>query len=772
MKIKEFAIWKYGPLSGTGKVEPGNFNLFFGPNEQGKTLTIDALVKLLLKKSYKEFEENINRVNELPEGYVILERGDGKTTKLPEAGDLTRATGLTASECRNIFIIRDSDLSISREGEFYKGVTNRLTGLRTEEIERIKTGIRELARLTPKGEFLDTSPQKLKSNLARAGRLVEQIRELKESLEAEGYDRFETELAQINTRIVNTEQDLKRYEEARRREIYQKGSSALKLLQEACREAASLQRFNREDLERWQMLQSKVEPLQTEERRIREELGSANRELQQARQQAGQLNIAVQQLERTAALFSEQVELMLKDYESLSQELARQETLGGNLCTPRAATFAAALLLISLAGAIIRPAWWLLPLIGGSLVLILIFSGIRLSLARKKGRLAALWQEIYSRAAGLGAVADHPGELLAWWGEFKNRLAAEGQRLTGANSKVALQENLVERFRDQLNKLADHITQVERDLQQLMQEAAASSLQEYRQKLELKLELENQVQQQKAVLESHFSIPGSLSLPEQVSIWKSSLEKLEPFAGLGVGLIYNEQEVSRLEQELGKLRRRQEELTGKWGIYRKQLQDIEQEINKILCDEVSLMYCQTLADLEAAGKNLKEWIGRQEDNRRWALAAIELFDQIAAEEELKVLELFGEQSPVSRYFSEITGGRYTEVLFDTDQRKIMVDPAGESALCADQLSGGAYDQLYFSIRLALGEKLLAGETGFFILDDPFIKADPDRLKILLNMLLQVADSGWQVLYFSAKGEVRDTLQGKLQSGRVKEFCLG
>ena len=119
----------------------------------------------------------------------------------------------------------------------------------------------------------DTSPQKLKSNLARAGRLVEQIRELKESLEAEGYDRFETELAQINTRIVNTEQDLKRYEEARRREIYQKGSSALKLLQEACREAASLQRFNREDLERWQMLQSKAEPLQTEERRIREELG-------------------------------------------------------------------------------------------------------------------------------------------------------------------------------------------------------------------------------------------------------------------------------------------------------------------------------------------------------------------------------------------------------------------------------------------------------------------------------------------------------------------
>ena len=47
MRIKEFAIWKYGPLAGAGKMELGDLNLFFGPNEQGKTLMIDALVKML-----------------------------------------------------------------------------------------------------------------------------------------------------------------------------------------------------------------------------------------------------------------------------------------------------------------------------------------------------------------------------------------------------------------------------------------------------------------------------------------------------------------------------------------------------------------------------------------------------------------------------------------------------------------------------------------------------------------------------------------------------
>ncbi|HHX87975.1 MAG TPA: AAA family ATPase [Firmicutes bacterium] len=772
MKINEFAIWKYGPLSGAGKMELSSFNLFYGPNEQGKTLTIDALVKLLLGKGYKEFKD-INRVDQTPEGYLIIEMNGGETEKLPEAGDLTRFTGLTAAECRNIFIIRDSDLSISQENEFYKGVTNRLTGLRSEEIEHIKARLRELARLTPGGDFQDTSPQKLKSSLARARQLVEQISEQARSLEEEGYDKFEIELAHIKGQIASIGQQLKRYEEARRREIYQRGSDALQSLREACRKAAALDKFNRDDLERWQLLQSKTEPLQKKEQGTREDLGSAQEELRQDREQVRRYELLVQELERTAALFSEQVEPKLKDYLNVSRELAGQESLGGNLFTPRAAMFAAALLLISLAGAILRPSlWWFFPLAGGSLAFILIFIGIRFGLARKKGRLAASWQEISARAAELGARADHSEELLGWWGDFKRRQVDEEQRFNEAKNKVALQDTLVERFESELNDLADEMKQAEQKLRKLMQLAKVSSLQEYRQKLEAKLELENQVQQQKAVLESHFSLPGNLSLPEKISTWESRLKSLEPYAGLGTGLYYSEQETSQLEHKLERFRGRQEELEEKWSKYRQQLQEIEQSVNGIFSEEIGFIHCQTLADLEAAGKSLQQWIDTHKDSRQWALTATELFDQIAAEEEQKVLELFGKESLVSRYFSEITSSRYGGVLFDPEQRKIMVSPAEGPALCAGQLSGGAYDQLYFSIRLALGEKLLAGGRGFFILDDPFIKADPDRLRILLNMLLQVADSGWQVLYFSAKGEVRDTLQGELQSGRVKEFNFG
>ena len=64
MKITEFRINRYGqPLSDSGKISLQDFNLFFGQNEDGKTLTIDALVKMMLGGNIGEFEK-IDRVDD------------------------------------------------------------------------------------------------------------------------------------------------------------------------------------------------------------------------------------------------------------------------------------------------------------------------------------------------------------------------------------------------------------------------------------------------------------------------------------------------------------------------------------------------------------------------------------------------------------------------------------------------------------------------------------------------------------------------------------
>jgi exonuclease SbcC len=188
MRIKEFYIKRYGPLQEITYTLSHPFNLIVGKNEDGKTLTIDALVKLLLGRNVRDFGHIIDRVEESPEGYCVIEGDDGKEIKLPEKGDLTTIAAVTASECRNIFIIRDSDLSIARESEFYTTVTNRLTGLRTEEILKTKEALREIGKITPGGMFRDIKDEVLKTRLEGAKELLGTIDDVAREMREEKLD--------------------------------------------------------------------------------------------------------------------------------------------------------------------------------------------------------------------------------------------------------------------------------------------------------------------------------------------------------------------------------------------------------------------------------------------------------------------------------------------------------------------------------------------------------------------------------------------------------
>jgi len=107
------------------------------------------------------------------------------------------------------------------------------------------------------------------------------------------------------------------------------------------------------------------------------------------------------------------------------------------------------------------------------------------------------------------------------------------------------------------------------------------------------------------------------------------------------------------------------------------------------------------------------------------------------------------------------------VKYDKDENKIYVRNKDGEWLDTDKLSGGTFDQLYFVIRVALGENLLRDEKGFFILDDPFVKSDPERLNKQINMLRKIIDSGWQILYFSCKGEVKELLKKDIKEGKIQ-----
>lgn len=94
---------------------------------------------------------------------------------------------------------------------------------------------------------------------------------------------------------------------------------------------------------------------------------------------------------------------------------------------------------------------------------------------------------------------------------------------------------------------------------------------------------------------------------------------------------------------------------------------------------------------------------------------------------------------VSRYFSLITGQPLRRVELDADFAVSLRGDRGQ-AIHPAQLSQGARDQLYLSLRLAIADLLAEDVLLPFILDDPFVNCDEERLERIRQALLKVAQS--------------------------------
>ena len=99
--------------------------------------------------------------------------------------------------------------------------------------------------------------------------------------------------------------------------------------------------------------------------------------------------------------------------------------------------------------------------------------------------------------------------------------------------------------------------------------------------------------------------------------------------------------------------------------------------------------------------------------------------------------------------SQITGGRYKEVQADDDLNlKVFSKDKGDWVLAnSDELSRGTVDQLYLAARLALLDLIYCEAEPPLLLDDPFVKFDPQRRAQAVGLCKQIAE-GRQVLLFT------------------------
>jgi len=636
MRLKEIFIRRYGPISGLHLRLAAGLQPIYGLNESGKTLVIDALLKKLIGLGVG-LVPLLDRVEETPEGYIILEE-EGQEIKLGENETIATYLAIEPDELRNIFVVRDADLRIAGEDIFYKRVTDKITGLRLEDIRKIKEQLKDRGKLTDGLKISrKTSHFKAKSQLESAEKLRDEVKEYIEKAEAEGLQKLEADIFEANIQKAQLKSHLELLEKAKKKDEFQKLKDVLESAQ------SILPELDKIPEERFQSLKERLTLYEAGENEL-------------------------PHFQRSKEFF---------------QKLSYLFSIG------IFATFISHLLLKEVN---------VFNLIFPSIFLILTLISI------------TLWLKA---SHNLSKVEQNRASIL--------REAAT----------IGLEIKDISSLRKILKELDEAAKKLRGDLNQKLGVL----------KKDLKIELDT---------------------PNE--ILKESSEKLDAVKGeidQTVDIAYDQEEYEETKRKLNEVDSKLKDLGEALKKHSNALEDFAKRAYKLnfrafLNRELDLEI-QNLDSLKQLTPQLDELQCKIKEDAQIAMNSLKFLDMLEEEEKAKVKVVFKEGNLASQLFSKTTYGRYSEVEYDYESEKIIVRrPTGET-FAVEKLSRGARDQLYLSIRVALGQMLLEGKNGFFIMDDAFISSDDKRIKKQIYLLKTISDMGWQTVYFSAKKGAIDLL---------------
>lgn len=771
MRLKEIRVDRYGPLGEFSGSTMGALSLIYGNNEAGKTLLIDAIVRLLFKKelghSAKSFG-NMSRVDESPEGYLVLEL-DGKEIKLDRDSSLNKYVSITPTDFRNIFVVRDSDLSMVNQEAYFTGVSEKLAGLQTSEINLVKRELQYQGRLTNSTSSADLANSlesgHIRGKVEKARDFIEEAGALAARLESAGYERLEQEVVETRAELAKHRRELELMRSAQLRNEIAQAETRLEELKQVEQGLEKLAPFNEEDSDAWTHGVRDLKRLKEERESALRDLATQQSKLGEFERSLADKSAGLQSMHKRSRRVEDLIEPRIYEYENLQRNRARR---GSQRAFWKWGTGTAVLLLlVSLVGFMLQPSILFLGASGVFLIAAVVL-GLQLILARiGDGKLAETWDELSGDAARLGFDTTSLKELLQTKNKFENQFEQTRQAVDGIKVNVEAQKSQIESLNKRLRENQGQMDEIERSIAGLKIKAGVAELDDYERALKQKEEYSGQKKYLVAML---IDTLGEAKEYEPMEYWGRQLASRMYDAAEGQDIPYDPHREKHLVEEIARLEGIEAETEEALRSGRQALRDLESKVNSAaIMDDV---FCRTSGELKTLQQRLGEFIDAVTERRDDARHALSILEEVEFLEKAKVIGLFGEDKSVSTYFKRITGGLYHEVKFDPEAVEVSARTAEGQWVTANQLSGGTFDQLYLAIRLSIAESMFGDRRGFFILDDPFIKSDSERLENQIQLLKAVAASGWQVLYFSAKKEVFDLLRADIRKGDVKLFELG
>jgi len=760
MRLTTAEIDRYGPLYDCRPPCNDGITVLSGPNEAGKTLYLEALLQLL-EPDTTDIMDPSPRVSEPPTGRVVVENG-GDQYECDGSTSLCDISAVEPAHLQSVFVVQDNDLKLPSEQEYYTSLIEKLGDIHTTEINAIQSELIDRGRLTE--ARLNISSDQSYNNAGdihdTAKDLADDVRRYTTKIDEASLDELDTRRLRLRRKLRETEEQLATQEEAKTIAEYERLSDQLETYRSTSNKLTDLEEFDRDTLEDLRELRNDIGRDRDTLQGLTSDIEAKESDVEEALGTLEDLETRKAKLEgRESAV--EDARSAIETYRNRDDEAAGAER---NLTLTKYTTGAGLLAAggVGIAGAITGS----LPTLGFGAALLITAIASGLAYNRSNNSLTAVEtarESVLQSARDAGFDVESVEEVAPAIESYDIDLTQVQERVTRKDQQRQNSEQDLENLRDEKSELESQIDEQESRLEELLENAGVSAIDGYQERVEMRENLEPDQQAAWQSLVDRFSEPDAATPDEKTAAWEKELDRLVDDVDEAEvdAEVYDEGDLQDLEAEVDRLTGEIEDLEARLDEHDDRLAAFDQRARNLstqpFIDRGLGLDTRSKEGLESLAADLDTVVNQIEEDAELSRKALELFNEVKAQEEQKLADLFDPDGPASRTFKTLTGGRYTGVAYDADSHEIVVERDDGRTLTPDLLSQGTKDQLYFSTRVSLAQQLLGNESGFLLLDDPFLAADPDRLNQGFKTLRKLADDGWQIIYLTAKQEVRDTM---------------
>lgn len=760
MHFETAEIDRHGPLKSCHPNCDDGITVIAGPNESGKTLYLEGLLRLLDPDVTAHMRPG-PRVDRSPTGRLVLTDGS-ESYKLGNGTALSDICQIEPAHLHNLFVVRDSDLRLPKGQEYYTSLVEHLGNIHTSEINNVRSELVDRGRLTSTRLNLanSQSDDKAKDVRNEAQRLAEDVEIYLKTLSKSGVRETTRERLRTKRELATVQNQLESQRVAKRVATCEYAREQLSIYRERTERFAELEAFDAETLQELRELTTEIsrdedditkrratlEEKESEATQYRERLSEKRTKRTELQQRQNDID----DVERTLDAYRENMDAETSADSKLAQR--RALSIAGMVGAGIAAAGGA------IAGTSIAPA------IG----LLLLFVGVGGWYLHRRliGRLEAREtreRELLRRARDAGFAVDEPAEVGPEISQYRTELKSAREQVQKLETEVASTEDRIEDIEDDIERIAERRNERTEKRDAILNAAAVETLEKYETRVETRDRLVNEQANAERELTREVGNPHSDRPAKKIEHWEREVATMEEEVATADidAERYDEDKLGQLEVRTTELANQIDELEADLAEYRGKIEAFERRAAGLTAtpfveSEITLQ-AHTPAGLEALVDDIHSLVAAIERDAEVSRKAIEILDTIEKEEEQKIATLFDPDGLASNTFARLTDNRYTAVNYDPADERLEVTRANGQTLSPRQLSRGTQDQLYFAARLSLAQQLLDGDSGFLLLDDPFLAADSTRLRHGFRTLTELASNGWQIIYLTAKQEIKETM---------------